>query len=333
VTFEKSNLLSHACWMACSISTLFSQPAMAEQFLRFDVPATCPAVVQESQQAGQKTVEITIPVSLDLLTHSKISIRELEVEVHWNRGAYQFTDYQPRTTMQSEIVGTIQVEDRKDRHASAGLDVSSGYFDAVSGKAGLQAGQKSGQTVRYEETPEHDILVTSGTIKRGTGVNFCFKPSRSNTLLGSRDLKLRCQVSEDWRGGVLLVKCRARASRKFLGAFDDVQQEGSAFVLPVFLQGNRQARDFANEFVRTEQRLRSEWRRYQTRQPSNQVALPWKSMAGKKTSPIPEVWVHQLIQASDDYWLEKYRQQLPSHIASTAHDFVEARRELVELGR
>ncbi|MCH2180586.1 MAG: hypothetical protein MK108_01145 [Mariniblastus sp.] len=329
----RSILFSHVCWMTCAVLVPFSNTVQADQFLRFDVPATCAAVEQEPRHQGQKTVEIIVPVSLDLATDSKISIRELQVEIQWNRGAYQVTDYQPRTTMQSEIVGTIQVEDRQDRHASAGLDISSGYFDAVSGKACLQAGQKNGQTLRYEEMPEHDILVTSGTIKRGTGVNFCFKPSRSSTLLGSRDLKIICQVPEDWKGGVLLVKCRARANRKFLGTFDDALQQGSAFVLPVFLQGNRQARNFANEFVRTEQQLRSEWRRYQTRQQGSQVAHHWNSMVGRTTKPIPNVWVHQLIQAGDDDWLEKYRQQLPSHIHSTAHAFVEARRELVELGR
>ena len=330
---ERFCLFPNVYWMMLSVLATAVDTTSADELLKFDVPATCKAIELEQLHSGQKIVEIVVPVSLNLATDSKISIREFQIEIQWNQGAYQITNYQPRTTMQSNIVGTIKVEDRKDTNTSAGLDISSGYFDAVAGKAGLQAGQKKGQTVRYEETPEHAILVTSGTIKRGTGVNFCFKPSRTTTLQGSRDLAITCQVPDDWKGGVLLVKCRAMATRKFLGTFDDDLQQGSAFVVPVFLSGDRQARQFAAEFVRTEQQLRSEWRRYQTQIQGGNMVRHWNSMVGRPADPLPAVWVHQLIQAGDDDWLEKYRRKLPSHIASTANEFVEARRDLVGFGR
>ena len=103
----------------------------ADELLKFDVPATCKAMELEQLHSGQKIVEIVVPVSLNLATDSKISIREFQIEIQWNQGAYQITNYQPRTTMQSNIVGTIKVEDRKDTNTSAGLDISSGYFDSV----------------------------------------------------------------------------------------------------------------------------------------------------------------------------------------------------------
>ncbi len=326
-------LLSPTCWISLSILLTNGYPTIADDFLKFDVPATCKATETEQLNSGQKIVDVVVPVSLNLTTDSKISIRDFQVEIQWNQMAFQITQYRPRTTMQSNIVGNIKVEDRKDASASIGLDISSGYFDMVGGKAGLQAGTKNGKTIRYEETPKHNLLVTSGTIKRGTGVSFNFKPSRTTTLQGSRDLVIHCQVPEDWRGGILLVKCRATATRKFLGTFDDDLQQGSAFVVPVFLSGDQQARESAAEFVRTEQQLRSVWQRYQTEVHTDKMLQHWNSLVVRSAAPLPEHWVHKLIQASNDDWLEKYRKRLPSHIASSANEFVEARRELVKFGR
>ena len=333
MTREIPDLFQWTFWFSCTIFLIPSGTNLAQEDVGFDVPATCSAVVKQRHPDGQKTIDIIIPVSLNLPAESKATIQEFQIEVMWHHGAFQITDYQPRTAMQSSIVGTIKVEDRKDTNASVGLDLSSGYFDAVGAKAGFQAGQKTGKLRRYEETPEHAVLVTTGTIQRGTGVNFCFKPSRISTLQGSRELSIACRVPGNWRGGVLMVKCRAIGTRKFLGAFDDGFRQGAAFVVPVFMSGDAEARNVASEFVRTEQRLRSDWRRYQqTAQPSS-IGRHWSAVVGRPNQGLPEIWVHQLIQAGNDDWLDKYRQRLPSYIASSATKFVEARRELVEIGR
>ena len=333
MTREISYLFQWTFWFSCSNFLIPSGITSAHDQVDFDVPATCSAVVKQLHSDGQKTVNIIIPVSLNLEAESKSTIQEFQIEVMWHHGAFQITDYQPRTEMQSSIVGTIKVEDRKDASTTLGLDLSSGYFDAVGAKAGFQAGQQNGKLRRYEETPEHAVLVTSGTIQRGTGVNFCFKPSRISTLRGSRELSIACRVPGNWRGGVLMVKCRATGTRKFLGAFDDGFRHGAAFVVPVFISGDAQARDVASEFVRTEQRLRSDWRYYQQTAHSSSIGRHWSAVAGRPTQRPPEIWVHQLIQAGNDDWLEKYRQQLPTYITSSATKYVEARRELVNIGR
>ncbi len=50
-----------------------------------------------------------------------------------------------------------------------------------------------------------------------------------------------------------------------------------------------------------------------------------------KKTQVPVDWVHRLIQTGNDEWLVQYRRRLPSAIASTAIQFVDARNHLINL--
>ena len=77
MTQERLFLFSHVCWMTWSLLIMSSETVAADQCLRFDVPATSAAIEQEPRHPGQKTIEIVVPVSLNLVTDAKISIDTL----------------------------------------------------------------------------------------------------------------------------------------------------------------------------------------------------------------------------------------------------------------
>lgn len=306
-----------------------------EPLVRFDVPALLPACeygLGENHGVGsstEKTIEVVIPVSTELAVNDRTSIHEFRFDVCWNRNVYPIVDYAPRTQTVSEIEGLISVEKDSEKNAGIGLGLSSSYLESVSGSAKADLSQRQGQRLKYQEVPQHEVLVASGTVQRGTGAFFRFHPSRRTTLEGGRDLIVVFRVPCAWRGGVLKVKCRASGHRKIVGAWRDPIDESRAFVVPIYVEGDDQARQAAEDFVRSEQGLRQNWRRHQGR---NEPTVG--SLLGLVARPsLPPEWAHHLIQSGGDDYLDRYRSRLTLELAEAADKFVIARRELFEFSR
>lgn len=304
----------------------------AEPSIKFDVPALCSANVIELNN-DQKTVEIVIPVSM--VAYRLVEIDELSVEIQWNRNAFPVVDYAPRTALHSRVAGNYSIEKRTDSNASLGLNLSGGSSEFGSGTANGQLSNRKNESIRYEEIPQHDVLVSSGTSQRGTGLHWRFKPSRTETLEGGRDLVVAFRVPSTWRGGILTLKCRATGKKQIFGSFTDRFSQGVAFVMPIHVQGDDQARKIAVDFVRSEQQLRYAWDQHTAQVHPDGIADQVQTLLGirSKDRLLPEQWVHQLIQSGSDDWLTRYKRQLPKRLANSANDFVRSRLSLANLGR
>jgi hypothetical protein len=325
--------------LPCTIplpSVVASDPA-----IRFDVPALMAAREvwgngTHSLAVSQKTIEVVIPVSSEIRTSDHYQIDDFRFDIFWNRNAYPICDYSPKTQTFSEIAGTISIDKSTDDKKLLGLNLAGGYQEIVDGVVKAELGTQQTTKIHYQEIPQQEVLVAAGTTRRGTGAFFRFHPSRTETLEGGRDLVVAFQVPQSWRGGVLQVECVASGSRKNL-AWSEPFQTSRAFMLPIYLDGDDQAREAATEFVRTEQQLRSGWMDFQTRSETNALVSFQNlfAVSGSRKpslSGLPENWVHYLIQSSDGY-LERYRKKLPSEITASATQFVEARTALLKLSR
>ena len=326
----------------CALATAES-PAV-----KFDVPALV-SVRQPVAESGhtnsttqnsttQKTIEVVIPVSTEIGLADRGNIKGFRFDVFWNRNVYPICDYGPETQTFSEIDGLISVNKSTERNANVGLDVSGG-LGAAKGSIDGDLGTKQSTKLSYQEVPQHEVLVASGTIHRGTGAFFRFHPSRSETLEGGRDLVVAFQVPQHWRGGVLQIECHAQGARKVLGTWSEPFEVSRSFVMPIYLEGDDQARQKATEFVRSEQRLRKRWERHQrlekesSRDPFRQIQSVFAVSSSRfDSSGLPSDWVHYLIQSSDVY-LDKYRDHLPGEIEKAAGLFVQARSDLLKLSR
>ena len=328
-------------------SSFFCDGTYADQPpVKFDVPAlisvsdletTNNSAGHESVEpfsANEKTIQAIIPVSSEVRSGDRGNVEEFRFDVFWNRNAYLIADYGPQTQTVSDIEGLVAVEKIHERKRGLGLDLETGYQDLVSANARGELSSGSSTDTKYNEVPQHDVLIASGTVRRGTGAFFRFHPSRRETLEGGRDLVVEFRVPVSWRGGLLKVECRAQGHRKVIGSWREPFQESRSFVVPIYLDGDDQARQAAMSFAQTEQKLRANWGQYvkeDQRKQSAKLLGIFNSSSG--SASLPEQWMHYLIQSGNDVYLTRYRSQLPSSIAKAAQEFVSARQGLLKLSR
>ena len=233
----------------------FTAGALAsESLVRFDVPSLTEAVVNEvgPSDDGLMVIELTIPVSSEINGTHRNDVTEFRYDVRWQHARYPVIDYGPRTKTTSKIDGTIGIETENRRNATFGLALNSGDNLTFAGSAKAEAARKDAEKRHYQEIPQHDVLVASGTLDRGTGAFFRFHHSRRETLEGSRDLSIAFRVPVDWQAGLLRVKCRASGEQKVAGLWTDPIEIVQSFTLPVYLGSSLEARDRAVEYVRAE---------------------------------------------------------------------------------
>lgn len=326
--------------VVCLILLFSSSSHGEEPEIAFDVPALTAVRVVDVDNAHigtstQKTIEVVIPVSAETRSVGRGNVQEFRFDVFWNRNIYPICDYGPKTQTVCDIEGLISVDKSSEKNSALGLKVGSSYQEVISGSGTAEISSRNGTKLHYQEIPQHELLVASGTIHRGTGAFFRFHPSRTESLEGGRDLVVAFQVPQSWRAGVLQVECQAKGSRKVFAWHDDFEVS-RAFILPIYLEGDDQARQTATEFVRSEQQLRKNWQRHRKR-PERETRSQIQSIFGpsfrsSSASRIPANWVHYLIQSSDLY-LEQYQTQLPTNVAMAAKQFVQARADLLKLSR
>lgn len=308
-------------------------------WVHFDVPAILGAeeYIYDSSSAESKlrTILVTLPVTAEIRKDQGVSPTAFRFDVSWNRNAFPLVDYGPRTQTISEVAGTVSVDRFVEKNSNIGLNVNGSFPPFATGSALAGHGGRSGEKVRYDEIPQHDILIASGTIKRGTGAYFRFHPSRAETLEGGREVFLMFQVPKSWRGGVLQVECTAVGSKKNL-AWNETVEFKRAFVLPIYLESDEEVLEKAMEFANREQQLRRSWSRYRSQVTSPTSSAPFQGFftgqKNKSKTNIPDDWVHILIQASDDP-LKRYKNQLPHDLANAATEFVESRTSLLKYSR
>jgi hypothetical protein len=304
---------------------LFGQPVL------FDSPTVAVASV-ESFGSEEKSIRVVLEVSVSK-TDPKAELSEVRMDVFWNRNSYPLIGYGPVTAVQSKYDGPLAIERKTESNRSLKARISSGVIENATGGLEGSIDKKESESVRYNEVPQHELLIASGPIQRGTGAYFQFRPSRTETLEGGRNLIISFAVPESWRAGVLQLNFYALGSRQKLGLFRDEFEHSRAFVLPIYLQGDRQAREYALLFARSEQRLRLDWDSYLSTVSTDLLDSLGGLVGLESNNKIPATWVHHLIQNGVDASMERFESCLPQKVASSATAFIHARQQLLELSR
>jgi len=310
--------------------------SLSDQAVKFDVPAIVAAPVEPIGFAahdgaeGDQLLQIVIPVSSEIRIQSKQSINAFRFDVFWNEIAYLVQDYSPKTQTISEVHGEISTETAKETKSGFGLRLNADLQSLVSGESNAEVGTTDSVTKKFKQLPNQSVLVASGTSHRGTGVFFRFHRSSQTAIEGGRDLMAQFVVPADWRAGVLRVNCFAIGSTNVFGAWANPFEMSRTFLVPVYRQGDSQAKTAAVKFSETEQRLRLAWRSYQGARPKSKP-LSFSTFlvsTGGESNRLPQQWAHLLIQTGNNDYLEKYRSQLPLDLQVTADNFVAARQAL-----
>jgi len=290
----------------------------------FDVPAIARAKEASAVSiSGEKTIEIVLPISTASNSKVRGKIEEFRFDVSWNQSVYNIEDFHPKTETAAEIQGLVNVKRDSTRNATFRLDLNSEPFELASAGIASELGRGSARHETFQEIPQHELLVASGTINRATGAFFRFHPSRTQTLEGSRELKLTYRVPADWQSGILKVECRAKGKRA-LALWNEPFEVGRSFVVPVFQEQNSAAQKLAIDFAKAEQDLRKAWSGFESKTKKDNPFWRLTNDFGH----LPEQWPHLLIQSGNDQYLSEFEGYLTQEVAVAAGKFVQARRSL-----
>ena len=321
-----------------------------EPAIRFDVPALLP--VHELIPDGVapvsefKVIEIVVPVTSEIRQRDRDNVDEFRFDVSWTRKSFPVADYAPKSQMASRVKGLIKVDKTRDTGGSVSLNGKTDKLEVLSLNSTGDYSNRETDRKSYQEVPQHQTLVASGTIKRGTGTFFRFHPGRTEMLEGGREVIIAWRVARDWTGGVLKVECRATGQRKVFGTLNEPIEVAEAFIVPVYLEGHSSALTAATDVVRAEMKLKQAWQRTRVakshssfRWPLMESALnafslpPLDSAGTTSKSDLPDQWVHQLIQSGDDRYLYRYESLLPKTVKAPAAVFVSARQTLMGMSK
>ncbi len=309
-----------------------------DSVVRFDAPAMIavrPVTSErpdEAELSSEKIIELLVPVTSEIGMRDRGNVSSFRYDIVWNQQSYPLVNYAPKTQTVSDIEGVIEVEKNEDEAKGIGGSLNGRFPEMVNGSIKADLSSRTGSTVKYHELPQQDVLVASGTINRGCGVFFRFHPSKQTTLEGGRDLVIAFRVPKTWSGGVLKLKCSVTGKRRIIGSWSDSFEESCMFVIPIYLEGDDQARDAARDFVDSETRLRINWDQLQNRGTDGASYLN-RLGRGEDLQSLPPHWAHRLIQSGKDEYLEKYRPKLPPDLADVADQFVLARKGMYKLSR
>ena len=143
------------------------------------------------------------------------------------------------------------------------------------------------------------------------------------------------RVPAEWRADYVYLKCEAIGHRP--GAHkshEPVRWGARSFVVPLYLEGDSQARAMANELVSAEESLRSGAARF--RQPSSprSEADLWHQLGIAKSAKTPPAnssleWLDRLVFGPPV--LGKLDSSVPAELRVAATDFNAAKRQLWEM--
>ena len=305
--------------------SVFVVPVEAQEpSIEFDVPAMIGVrEVLPSSFAKSKVVEILLPISTVIDSGSRGDVDEFRFDVSWNRSVYPLFDYGPRTQTVSSVEGLLTIEESENRSSGFKAGLSGKPFELASANLSSDVGSGKSKRKSFQEVPQHDILVASGTIDRGTGAFFRFHGSKRDTLEGGRDLILAYRVPDSWRNGILKVECRATGTRKVAGLFEEPFEVGRSFVVPLFIDGDPVGQQLAIDFARAEQGLRKSWIAFERKMDKKKNRFPFGIL--QPTRDLPDHWPHLLIQSGDDQYLSQYKGFLTQDLAVAAGKFVQVR--------
>lgn len=192
------------------IGSLLGRLNEAEAQVVFDVNSVVPTRSVESigmlaRMPQSRFVEVQLETSALFQPAWSEAIQEITIRAVSRHNDVRVADYSPRTEMQSDIFGPMQIAVDTEHVREGSLQGAGGYpgIGSASGFAyQMAAGQ---QSVHFAKKPALEMVTASGTLQRQQGVYFKQRRSTQATLEGSRTFRIIFEVPETWRADLLDV--------------------------------------------------------------------------------------------------------------------------------
>ena len=247
---------------AFSFASIKSADAAPPQAVSFDAPAIVVAEpldpsVHNAPTSGGTFLRLKLTVSTMIHPDYRGKVDEVVVSIDSPSRALRVVDFWPKTEMYSQVQGTITVANEMQKNQNFAFNVAGGYEPFVRGNANGDFHSQQQVHENYERRPPMQMLTSSGTVNRGYGAFFKFRPGPMPVLEGDRELALLVEAPLGWRADLLHVHMQAvgQASNGFGGT--DIQSVGSAELwTAAHLLGDQEAAQMARHYMTTEQAVR-----------------------------------------------------------------------------
>ena len=230
-----------------------------EAVVGFDAPAMAIAVpvnpeVVNAPLTGGKLVRVKVPVSTFLSPAFQGAVNEYVVELHCPQQTMRVVDFWPKQELYSEVQGTVSVDNRYHKDSHFAFNVSGGYEPFVRGNANGEFNEKIDSHQQFNRKPPMQLLTSAGTVLRGYGVFFKFRPGPVPQLEGEREVAILFEVPTNWRADLIQVTMHAAGQN---GSSRSQVLGQSRLWMTVHQEGDQAAAAQAQRYVTQERALRA----------------------------------------------------------------------------
>lgn len=275
---------------------------MGRAQVAFDVNQVAPARHNDSigvmnQMIESKLVDVQLDVSALFTPGDAAIVTEYTVRVVSRHEEVQVADFAPRTEMQSDIFGAMQVSTQSDRMREAAIRGMGGYPGVGSAQGYAFYHDANQENVQYAKKPALEMVSAAGTLERRRGVYFKVRQSSQTTLEGARPFRIIFEVPNSWRADLLDVTIEA-AGFEHAGSKRQRVLSTEQFVVAIYLENDEQAARVARNYVRQQQSLQSFAKTFAKTIEQRSFPTPIHKLGAKLDiyqPSIPTNWLEDLI--------------------------------------
>lgn len=301
----------------------------------FDAPAIViaepinPDVVEQPTMGGG-LVRLRIPVSTFQSPEFRGSVQEYIIEIDSPYQTLRVLDFWPKSELYSGIEGTVSVQRTQQSESSFNFNVSAAFEPIGRGAAQGEMHKQSSEQESFERKPPMQILSSSGTIRRGYGVFFKFRPGPYPVLEGVRELAILAEVPPGWRADMLQIYMRAVGTTAHTTRPQSLGE--SRLWMTTHREGDRAAAAAATRYVNQERALRSLAAASQSQVASHALPTFWHKLGASLDvidPKIPRDYLAQVIfDSRNRYYDNPSTNRLPVDLRVAVLDYWDVRNAL-----
>jgi hypothetical protein len=283
---------------------------------------------------GGELMRLRIPVSTRQLPDFRGTVSEYVVQIESPYQSMRVLDFWPKSEVYSEIEGRVNVESSRQTDNRFSFNVSAAYEPIGRSAAQGDFSNKTNVQERYQLKPPMQVLTSSGTVNRGFGVFFKFRPGPLPVLEGVREVAVLMEVPHGWRADMLQVSMQAVGSSSSYSTRPQVLGEARLWVT-THREGDRAAAAQVTRYVTQERSLRVLAAASHSQVKQKSLPTFWHKIGASLDVMEPRIPSDYLTQVlfgmSNQYYDNAATNRLPVELRVAVLDYWEARNSLVAL--
>ena len=250
-----------------------------------------------SQLPHSRMVEVQLDISALFTPGDASQITEYTVRMVSRHDDVQVADYSPRTELQSEVLGAMQVTQDADKLREGAIRGFGGYPGVGTVHGYAYGHDNSHETIVYAKKPSLELSTASGTLDRRRGVYFKVKQSSQNTLEGARPFRIVFEVPQTWRADLLDVSIEA-IGHEYSNSKRLRVLSTQKFVVAMYQEYDEHAAAVASDYMRHQKRLASYAKAYANTIEQRSFPTPFHKLGAKLDMyepSIPQDWFDGIV--------------------------------------